>query len=221
MTYALLFLAAIMATVIWWLARQTINVEPWVATSGVENSLAGEGLNGAPAKICLGIFLAVITSLFALFISAYAMRMELSDWQKLTDPALLWANTVLLVLASVAMQASQSAARDGRLSAARWRLALGGLLVIGFLMGQALAWQQLRVDGFYGIENPANAFFYLITGLHGLHLLGGLFVWARTTTRLFSGTKIEEALLSIELCTAYWHYLLLVWVFLFSMLLLT
>lgn len=221
MTYALLFLSAIMATVIWWLGRQTVNVQPWVATSGFENSLDEGRLSGAPEKICLGIFLAVITSMFALFISAYAMRMELSDWQKLTDPTLLWGNTALLVLASVAMQASQGAARSQLLPTARVRLLLGGALVIGFLFGQALAWRQLRADGFFGVANPANAFFYLITGLHGLHLLGGLFVWARATARLYRGARITEVRLSIELCTAYWHYLLLVWVFLFALLLLT
>jgi len=221
MTYALVFLAGIMATVIWWLARQTVNVEPWVATSGVANSVDDGSLSGAPEKVCLGIFLAVVTSLFALFISAYAMRMELSDWQRLTDPTLIWANTALLVLASFAMQASQSAARSGQSAAARNRLFIGGLLATGFLLGQALAWQQLRADGFFGIANPANAFFFLITGLHGLHLIGGLFVWARTSLRLFRGAAIEDSQLSIELCTAYWHYLLLVWILLFGLLLLT
>lgn len=221
MTYALLFLAAIMGTIVWWLGRQTVNVQPWVATTGVANTVDSGSLRGVPSKICLGIFLVVVTSLFALFISAYAMRMELSDWQKLSDPMLLWFNTGVLVLASIAMQASQSAARANNGAAARTRLLFGGLLVIGFLVGQGFAWQQLRADGFFGVDNPANAFFYLITGLHGLHLLGGSFVWARTTTRLFRGARVEDARLSIELCTAYWHYLLLIWVFLFGFLLLT
>ena len=221
MTYALLFLAGIMGTVIWWLGRQTVNVQPWVASSGVANSVDPGSLKGETAKIGLGIFLVVVTSLFALFISAYAMRMELSDWQKLTDPTLLWANTVVLVLASVAMQASQNAARARRLEAARVRLLIGGLAAIVFLLGQGLVWQQLRTDGFFGVTNPANAFFYLITGLHALHLIGGLFVWARTTARLYRGAEIVTTRLSIELCTAYWHFLLLVWVLLFGLLLMT
>ncbi len=70
-------------------------------------------------------------------------------------------------------------------------------------------------------SNPANSFFYLLTALHGLHLLGGMWVWARTTFRMLTGANAESVRLSVELCTVYWHYLLLVWVALFALLLST
>jgi cytochrome c oxidase subunit 3 len=70
-------------------------------------------------------------------------------------------------------------------------------------------------------SSPADAFFYLITGLHGLHVLGGLWVWARTTAKVWRGTEIEKVRLSVELCTVYWHFLLIVWVVLFGLLLST
>ena len=67
--------------------------------------------------------------------------------------------------------------------------------------------------------NPANAFFYLLTGVHGLHLLGGLFVWARTLMRMTRlDVKPADLRLSVELCTVYWHFLLLVWLILFAVL---
>ena len=67
--------------------------------------------------------------------------------------------------------------------------------------------------------NPAYAFFYLFTALHGLHLLGGLWVWGRTTAKVWRGVEWRQVRLSVELCTVYWHYLLLVWLVLFAVLL--
>jgi cytochrome c oxidase subunit 3 len=66
--------------------------------------------------------------------------------------------------------------------------------------------------------NPANAFYYLMTGLHGLHLLGGLWVWSKSSIRLLSGGEPKDIKLSVELCTLYWHFLLLVWLVLFGIL---
>lgn len=84
-----------------------------------------------------------------------------------------------------------------------------------------MAWGQLSDEGYYLNSNPANAFFYLFTGLHALHLLGGLWVWSRTTLRVLAGVELEEVRLSVELCRTYWHYLLGVWIVLFGMLLST
>ncbi len=90
-----------------------------------------------------------------------------------------------------------------------------------FLGGQLIAWQQLNASGFYVSTNPANAFFYLLTAVHGVHLLGGLWVWARSTTKVWTGAEADSVRLSIELCTVYWHFLLLVWIVMFGVLLST
>ena len=75
--------------------------------------------------------------------------------------------------------------------------------------------------GYYASSNPANAFFYLITLLHGVHLLGGLVAWARTSDKVRRGIAVEKVRLSVELCAVYWHFLLLVWLVMFAMLLFT
>jgi cytochrome c oxidase subunit 3 len=85
-------------------------------------------------------------------------------------------------------------------------------------MGQAQAWRELGALVYFEVTNPAIAFFYLITGLHGLHLLGGLVVWGRTLVRLWGGFELEKVRHSVELCTLYWHFLLLVWLVLFGLL---
>ena len=75
--------------------------------------------------------------------------------------------------------------------------------------------------GYFASSNPANAFFYLITGLHGLHLLGGLVAWGRTMSRLGRGDEIARLGASAELCAIYWHFLLAVWLVLFGLMLFT
>ncbi len=75
MTFALVFLAVIMATIIGWLLRQTLNTQPWDVNDPLENQPGRGVLNSRPAKVGLIAFIAVVTSLFALFLSAYLMRM--------------------------------------------------------------------------------------------------------------------------------------------------
>ena len=219
MTYALLFLSGIMAIVVWWLVRQTVNVKPWVEQRSIEVVHGDAGLSLPSIKVGLGVFLAVATSLFALLISAYHMRMMGEDWTRLAVPKVLWLNTVVLILASVAMQWTRVAARRGELDRVKSGLIAAGVFSFSFLAGQLWAWQQMDASGYFLAANPAYAFFYLLTAVHGLHLLGGLWVWCRTTAKVLRGVEVSKVRLSVELCTVYWHYLLLVWVVLFAVLL--
>jgi cytochrome c oxidase subunit 3 len=220
-TFTLVFLGIIMATVIGWLLRQSLNTQPWDANDPVENQPGRGVISTDPAKIGLWTFLAVVTSLFALFLSAYLMRMKLGDWRPLAEPNLLWLNTAILALASVAFQLTKGAASRGQLLTVKVGLIVGGVCTTLFLLGQLVAWQQLNASGYFMAGNPANAFFYLLTALHGLHLLGGMWVWGRTTTRVLTSADVGSVRLSVELCTVYWHYLLLVWIGLFALLLST
>ena len=221
MTFTLVVLAIIMATVIGWLLRQTLNTQPWDANDPVENQPGRGIINTDPAKLGLLSFIAVVTSLFALFLSAYLMRMQLGDWRPVDDPDVLWLNTAILVLASVAFQLTRGAAKRGQPLTVKIGLIVGGACTILFLLGQLMAWRQLNAGGFFMAGNPANSFFYLLTALHGLHLLGGMWVWGRTTMRILTGADTHSVQLSVELCTVYWHYLLLVWIGLFALLLST
>ena len=93
-----------------------------------------------------------------------------------------------------------------------------GVLAILFIVAQMVTWNHLQAGGFYLSSNPAVAFYYLLTGVHALHLIGGLWVWSKCAIRLTSGGEPEEVRLSIQLCTIYWHFLLLVWIGLFAIL---
>ena len=219
MTYALVLLGGVMAVIVWWLVRQTVNVKPWMEQRPIEMVHGDGALSLPPIKVGLGVFLAVATSLFALLISAYHMRMTGEDWTRLAVPRVLWLNTAVLILASVAMQLTRVAARRGQLDRVKSGLITGGVFTLSFLAGQLWAWQQMDAAGYFLTANPAYSFFYLLTAVHGLHLLGGLWVWGMTTAKVLRGVEVAKVRLSVELCTIYWHYLLLVWLVLFAVLL--
>ena len=219
MTATLVFLAILMGVVVWWLIRQTINVKPWVASAPV-GAQPGVGFL-PPVKVGLGVLLAVITSLFALFVSAYAMRMEYGDWRPLPEPQMLWINTGILFLGSVGLQLAWRAAVREDWAGIKRGLVIGGVFAVAFLVGQFLAWQQLHDAGYIVSGNPANAFFYTLTGLHVLHLLGGLVAWARTASHAWAGESMPKTRLGVELCAVYWHFLFVVWLILFGLMLST
>jgi cytochrome c oxidase subunit 3 len=202
------------------LLKQSFNTQPWVAEA-VEESAYQAPFNARPKLVALTTFMAVATSFFALILSAYALRMDYGDWVPMTEPQLLWANTVVLVLASVAFQWTRNHAINGNVARIKPGLLVTGILTLAFLVGQLLAWQQLTASGQYVTTNPSNAFFYLLTGIHGLHILGGMYVWARATVRTFSDRDMDAVKHSVELCTIYWHFLLLVWLVLFGLMLST
>src|SRR5690606_2195497 len=112
MTIGLVFLTAMMAVIVWWLFSQTINVQPWQAQAAPAAGPAGAAPRPA-VQMALWVFLGVATSLFVLFVSAYAMRLGLADWNPLPRPRLLMLNTALLVGASLALQWSVWAGRRG------------------------------------------------------------------------------------------------------------
>lgn len=220
MQITLIFMAILMAGIIGWLLKQSLNTQPWVSDEAADES-TGISLNINPKTLGLATFLAVAISLFALFVSAYTLRMEEPDWIPVRDPDLLWINTVFLVLASVAYHWTRNQTVAGNGNYLMAGLLAAGVLSLLFLFGQLAAWQQLQEAGYFIGGNPANGFFYLLTAVHAIHLLGGLYVWARSVQRVWTGAGADAVRLSVELCTIYWHFLLLVWVVLFGLLLST
>jgi cytochrome c oxidase subunit 3 len=199
----------------------SLSDKPWQ----VEGVIADPGYEGEkilpPPFLGLKVFLGVATVVFSLMIVTYADRMAVPDWRPLHEPWLLWPNTVVLMISSLALHWAVLGARRGDLSRLRRGLLAGGVLAALFLIGQLAAWQQLIAFGYYASSNPANAFFYLLTGLHGLHLFGGLVAWFRTTGKLRRGDGIARVSATTELCAIYWHFLLALWLVIFCLMLFT
>jgi cytochrome c oxidase subunit III len=220
----ILFLAVLAVIAVWWLSQQRLMAKPWLE-EGVLGEFPGTGASTLPAaKIGLGVFLAVIGSLFALLISAYVMQIglaeiSLTDWRPPAAPRrLLWINTGMLTLSSIWLLEAQIGVRRGQKDEVKIGLLAGGASACVFLAGQLLAWRQLTEAGYFLASNPANSFFYLITGVHGLHVLGGVVALGRTIGKLRRGLEMDQLRLSVELCAIYWHFLLLVWLVFFSLL---
>lgn len=224
-----MMIAMLTAVTVWWLLIQRLKEKPWL-TQGVVAASQDTVTSSAP-KVGLWVFLAVVSSLFGLFASAYVMRMHghggLASWQRLDEPSILWINTLVLVLASAALQIARNRIDKDQLEHGRAHFAAGGLLTVVFLIGQVIAWGQADAGGALGPGSPAYSFFVLLTATHGLHLVGGLFVLGRTATHLFRGVDKASVVarsrirLSVQLCTTYWHWLLLIWLGLFALLLST
>ena len=162
----------------------------------------------------LSVYAGVACVMFSLLVAAYMMRMGLhsamghagDDWVSMPDPPLLWINSAVLAGSSIAWEIARRAGRDKAVQASIAGAALG----LCFLIGQWLLWRHYQADGYYLSNNPANAFFYLLTALHALHIIGGLVAagWALAARNLRH----------IRLTALYWHFLLLIWVLLAGLL---
>ena len=201
--------------------------KPWLVTDQHIVEDIDESAFPSAAPTGLRVYFAVATVLFGLIALAYLMRMGVGhpgeglDWRPMPKSPLLWVNTAILVLSSLTFQWTRVAARRGQRDRMVIGLLTAGFFSFAFLVGQLIVWRGLADAGYFAMANPANAFFYLITMLHGLHLLGGLVAWSRTTTNLWDGAEPAEVSLSINLCAIYWHFLLVVWLVFFYLILST
>ena len=200
--------------------------KPWLADpSQIVGPQASQSYFMPNQKLGLRVFLVVVTVIFSLSVIAYGDRMLFANWKPMPETWVLWLNTGVLIVSGIAMQWAKINATRDNIVGVRDGLVFGGVLTVAFLVGQLYAWEQMVGLGYYANLNTANAFFYMLTGLHGVHMLGGLVAWARSMLKLHkvsrSDGSIADVRLSVELCTTYWHYLLMIWLIMFTLLLLS
>ena len=215
----ILFLTLVAIVAGWWLVRQRLTAKPWLEEGPIGEAPGTGAVPLQATTIGLGVFLVIVGTLFALLISAYSVRMSMADWQALPVPSTLWLNTGLLVASSVALQLAHANVRRGWMDNLKLALMAGGGFAVLFLFGQILVWRQLSAAGYFLASNPANAFFYLLVALHGLHLSGGLLALGRCAIRVWRGSDRRDRIRhSVGLCAAYWHFLLFIWLVVMSLL---
>ncbi len=208
MTAVAAVLIVIFAIVLHWLWREGILLDPSVEDVGPINQTFRKA--GSPAILGVAIFLAVVAVLFALLLSAYFMRVDHSELRR---PWLLWFNTATLLASSAALHHSR---RVAILEETKALVVLAAFLAFIFLAGQLAAWKQLSDSGIFADTSAAAAFFYLLTGAHGLHILGGLFAVIWVIVQFEEKTRLCRR---IDLCATYWNFLLVVWLVIFTVLL--
>lgn len=192
----------------------------------------------------LGVLFALAGDLmfFVALVSAFFVRQSsghfdvhdnfINDWRPLAIPRILWINTAILLLSSATMEMARrqlfhetdvmeewlGLGRPAVKRAAPWLVATV-VLGVGFLCGQWIAWEQLVREGFrFTSPDPSSHFFYLITGIHGLHLVLGVFALVAALVGLFALKKIEFRQVAVDSVAWYWHTMGLFWIFLFVLL---
>jgi len=209
-----------------------LSEKPWLPNTAPDQQILNSfDQQFGEKKTALKFFLGIVTVIFSLFIVTFLERSQFPDfqalagqpWQPLSDARQLWVNTALLLISGVALQSAALGARKNKTLCTLLSLGIAVLFSLQFLLAQLWVWQDLAALGYFVASNPANSYFYLFTGIHGLHILGGLCVLAAIT---FKATRIainntkpcwQNLEASLRLCTTYWHYLFGVWMVLFAL----
>jgi cytochrome c oxidase subunit 3 len=170
----------------------------------------------ASVGVALWVFIGVAATLFALFLTAYVMRMSGSDWARIGMPWQLWLSSGLLAASSLSLEASSRTANKEKSPVMRRWLLVAGVLAIAFLTVQGWSWQALIQLKVTSTGNPAASFFYLLTAMHGLHVVGGLLCWLWVLSVFHKSGDTAESAWRLRLLARYWHFLLLLWGVLFA-----
>ncbi|MFZ3209884.1 MAG: heme-copper oxidase subunit III [Terriglobales bacterium] len=196
----------------------------------------------------IGMFFALtaVVMLFVSFTSAYIVRQGVgtwsdasaryvTDWQPISLPPILWINTVILLLSSFTLAMAQRTLSRKLKAAPRGGASPGPVLIVngqrsipwlgitlvlgaGFLVGQLLAWEQLRHLGIFVSTNPSSSFFYVLTGTHAIHLLGGVLALAYAGVTSLLRKPLVTRFLVVDITALYWHFMDFLWIYIFALL---
>ena len=194
------------------------------------------------ARLGLVVGLTGIAMIFISFTSAYIVRQGLPtldprtntllhDWFPVPLPRLLLLNTVVLLISSVTMElARRQAARKALAQFSSvsgisvdakeemsW-LALTVVLGLSFLTGQWMAWRELAANGFFVGSSPSSSFVYLLTGMHGVHLFGGVVALLSAGVASMLRRPADSQSILVDVTGWYWHFMALLWVYILCLL---
>ncbi len=185
----------------------------------------GSGRHAAAAApsanaVAIGVWLLVgaIVILFAAFTATFLTRRAEADWRVGPLPPVLWVNTMLLLASGAAMEWARAGGRRGRLDVLRLGLAVTTALGAAFVAGQVIAWRQLVSTGVGLASTAHSAFFYLLTGTHGLHLVGGVGALVYALAKVHQVPSAPEALEIVTPMAIYWHFVDGLWLYVFFIL---
>ena len=174
-----------------------------------------ETLSMNPKKFILWLFIVSIIMLFAAMTSAYLVRRAEGNWLEYTIPAVFSYSSVALVISSLTMHWAYLAAKKDNFRGLRIAITITFALGIAFLYMQFQGWVQLVDQNVFFVGNPAGSFMYIFTGLHGFHLISGLIVLVFALIAAFRLKVHAKSLNQMEIATTYWHFLDILWLYLF------
>ncbi|CAH0997014.1 Cytochrome c oxidase subunit 3 [Emticicia aquatica] len=170
-------------------------------------------------KFIIWLFIITVVMLFASQTSAYLVRRAEGNWAEFTIPTIFWFSTLVLIVSSVSMHFSLIAAKSNNIGKLKIYVAITSFFGLVFLLMQYLGWQDLQNQGIYLKGNPSGSFFYIFTGLHMVHLALGLGILFATFIMAFRLKIDSENTILVEVCATAWHFLDILWLYLFVFLL--
>ena len=168
-----------------------------------------------PKKFAMWLFMASVMMLFASLTSAYIVRAAEGNWLYFELPSLFYYTTVIIVLSSVTMQWGYFAARKNNAGRVKLMVLITSVLGVAFLVGQFKAWGALVQNSVYFIGNPSGSFLYVLTGLHGLHIISAVIFLLIVLNSAYRNRIHSKNMAQMEMCTTYWHFLGGLWIYLF------
>ncbi len=166
-----------------------------------------------PYPMGLMAILSTVGMLFAAFTAALLIRRTGADWTPIELPMIVWVNSVVIVASSVFVEYSKRTLRQGDGTYAQLWLLMGSVLGLLFLVGQLLAWRALIAQGVLLPSSPHAAFFYMLSAVHGAHVLGGLGALAWTLRRAFGGGYTASSHTGLTHAAIYWHFVGAMWIY--------
>jgi cytochrome c oxidase subunit 3 len=185
----------------------------------------GSGSSGTPfpvskAYLATWILLMAVIMLFAGLSSAFIVLRGVPEWQNITVPRLAWANTLVLFASSIAIEFARASVRRNQPTLALQWIGVTGILGFAFLAGQFFVWRQLVNAGVYLATTLHSSFFYLLTGAHALHLAGGLIGLVVVLRKAIANQLTAGNHEPLRVWALYWHFMDVVWIYCFLLLLL-
>jgi cytochrome c oxidase subunit III len=176
-----------------------------------------------PKKFALWLFMVSVVMLFGAWTSAYIVKRGEPGWSSFELPSIFWINTAIMLISSFTMIWAHRAVKTDNLETSRVALSITTLLGIAFLAGQWLGWEKMVDMNYYftGMgSNTSSSFIYILTGVHGLHIIGGIIFLIILLRASFTYKVHSKNMTQVEMCSTYWHFLGLLWLYLFVFLLL-
>lgn len=173
-----------------------------------------------PKKFAMWIFVATVGMLFAALTSAYIVRQAEGNWLYFDLPSMLNWTTATILISSITMQLAYWAAKKDQLEMVKVWVSATMVLGLVFLVGQFLSWKQLVAQNVYFVGNPSGSFLYVLTGLHGLHIVSAIIYLMIVMVSSYRFKIHSRSMAQIEMCTTYWHFLGGLWLYLFIFLIL-
>ena len=168
-----------------------------------------------PHKFTLWVGLGSVIMMFAGLTSAYIVKGSQPEWSTVEMPKLFYYSTVAILVSSVTIQMALKAFKERKMQQYRRLISVTSVLGIGFITLQLIGFNQLWETGVDLRGSGAGQFLYIIFGLHVLHVLGGVIALLVIFIKAYTSRVRNYNPVTIELASTYWHFVDLLWIYLF------